>query len=307
MTARRLFGPDVLGPEVASHCAVPTPLILEDRVRVFVSSRDNKGRSRAYAVDLDRDDLGSLIATSGPVLDLGQPGHFDEDGTMPSSAVRLPDGRIRLYYVGWNRASGSVSYRVSIGSAISDDGLYFRREFDGPLLDRSHDEPILATTPFVEPVLEGYEMTYCSGTRWINAGGNLEPCYRLARAESADGIVWRRTGSLTLPLESEAITRPIIVRVKGRRYLACSHRGSIGYRDDPQHGYKLAFLAEDGDGWSITDDNFRPLGDEAWCKVMRCYGYVVELGGSHVLLYNGDGFGASGVLAAPLAFGGGVL
>jgi len=301
--ARRLFGPEVLGSEAVSHCQMPTPLILQDRVRVFVSSRDDKGRSRAYAVDLDRDDLGSVLAVAGPVLDLGQPGHFDEDGTMPSSAVVLPDGRIRLYYVGWNRGTGSARYRVSIGSAISDDGLYFGREFDGPLLDRARDEPILATTPYVKAVAEGYEMTYCSGTRWIDDGGHYEPCYRVATATSVDGVEWRRFGGVDLPLASEAVTRPTIVEVNGRRMLACSHRGSVGYRDDPRKGYKLAFLEESVDGWSLVTDNHRPLGDGEWCEIMRCYGHVVELGGSLTLLYNGDGFGARGVIAAPLILG----
>lgn len=300
MTARRLFGPEILGSEAVSHCTLPTPLLLEDRVRVFVSSRDDKGRSRAYVVDLERQDLGRVITVRGPVLELGKPGHFDEDGTTPSSAVIMPDGRIRLYYIGWNRAAGSVSYRLSIGSAVSDDGYVFRREFDGPLLDRARDEPILATAPHVEVAASGYAMTYISGTRWINADGHPEPCYRVARAASDDGINWRRLGMVDLPLASEAIGRPTMVHIDGRRILACCHRGSAGYRDDPQQGYNLAFLEEKGGEWSLLTDDYRPPGDEAWCGIMRCYGHAIELGGSHILLYNGDGFGSTGVLAATL-------
>lgn len=303
MTARRLFGPEILGSDVISHCTVPTPLVLDDRIRVFVGARDAKGRSRVYAVDLDPTDLGRVIAVAGPVLELGEPGHFDEDGTMPSSVLVLPDGRLRLYYIGWNRATGSVSYRVSIGSATSDDGCHFRREFDGPLLDRARDEPILATTPYVEAVASGYLMTYSSGTRWIEVDGRPEPCYQVALAKSDDGIDWRRLGSANLPLASEAVTRPTVVKVGSRRILACSHRGSVGYRDDARQAYKLALLEATGAGWTVMVEDYRPPGDETWCHIMRCYGHVVEFGDSHTLLYNGDGFGMTGVLAAPLDLG----
>ena len=300
MTARRLFGPEILGAEAVSRCSMPTPLVLQDRVRVFVSSLDANGRSRIYAVDLDQDDLSLVTATRDPVMELGQPGEFDEDGTTPSCVVSLPDGRVRLYYIGWNRSVGSVSYRLSIGSAISDDGCYFQREFDGPLLDRSRHDPILVTAPHVQQWSAGYSMLYISGTRWVGENGQLEPCYGLTRAYSEDGINWGAPTRIPLPLPSDAIGRPTIFTLNGRQILACSHRGSFDYRTNTNHGYKLAFLEYISDCWTTITSDYQPLGDREWCTVMRCYGNVIKLRSHPTLLYNGDGFGGTGVLAAPL-------
>lgn len=300
MTAIRLFGPEVLGSGVASHTGLPTPLVLEDRLRIFVGARDAEGRTHMHYVDVARDQLTRVLATGGPLISLGNAGHFDEDGTTPSSVVQLSDGRIRLYYIGWNRAAGSVSYRLAIGSAISDDGATFRREFDGPVLDRSIHDPILVTAPHVTMHDSGsFEMFYVSGTRWVEVDGHAEPCYGLARALSEDGIDWDPLGFEDVRLRTEALGRPTLFVHGGRRFIACSHRGSVGYRTGGPHAYRLTFLESRKGSWYPVASDFAPAGDEAWCSAMRCYGHLVDVDQSRVLLYNGDGFGASGVIAAP--------
>ena len=84
------------------------------------------------AIDLAASDPLRVLGTAPePLLPLGQRGTFDDNGMMPSCIVA--DGQLRyLYYIGWN-PQVTVSYRVSIGLAVSEDGGHtYRRVFVRP-------------------------------------------------------------------------------------------------------------------------------------------------------------------------------
>jgi hypothetical protein len=55
-----------------------------------------------------------------PLLTLGERGTFDDNGMMASCVVSA-HGRKYLYYIGWN-PQVTVSYRLAIGLAVSEDG-----------------------------------------------------------------------------------------------------------------------------------------------------------------------------------------
>ena len=88
-----IFTPDPAG-WMHSYAQVPTPLVLPDRLRVFVGCRPRQEEgampvSQIGYVDLDRADPGRVIGVSeGPVLTLGDLGTFDEFGLHPISVVR---------------------------------------------------------------------------------------------------------------------------------------------------------------------------------------------------------------------------
>src|SRR4051812_3718551 len=129
-------------PWAKSHATLPvTHATASNKWPVYVSCRDEYGKSRIGRVELDVADLPRKLPTvchvdSAPVLSLGAPGTFDDSGVMP--AWLISDGDLlRLYYIGWNVTS-TVPYRLSIGVAISDDnGKTFQRYSQGPVIDRS--------------------------------------------------------------------------------------------------------------------------------------------------------------------------
>ena len=85
-----------------SHAAVPSPILLNDRIRVYVNFFDQKRVSRVGYVDLDIDDPSRVIDFSKePLLDLGAPGTFDQDGVLQCSVVKLSDSQYYMYYVGF--------------------------------------------------------------------------------------------------------------------------------------------------------------------------------------------------------------
>src|SRR5215831_12630042 len=116
-----------------THAQVPTPLVCDNVIRVYFSSRPEHTISLTSFVDLDINDPTKIVRVNEkPILELGKPGTFDEHGIMPSCAVR--DGeKVFLYYSGWSRA-GSVPYTNSTGLAVSSDGgETFEKISEGPI------------------------------------------------------------------------------------------------------------------------------------------------------------------------------
>ena len=72
-----------------SHAMVPTPYLINDEVlRIFVTSLDQQGRGRPGFVDVSVDDPTKVLGVSSlPLLELGAPGSFDDNGVMAVSVV----------------------------------------------------------------------------------------------------------------------------------------------------------------------------------------------------------------------------
>lgn len=277
--------------------------------RVYVSVRDAAGKSRIgrLHVDLASLDAGGMPRVDHfdpePVLSLGPAGAFDDSGVMPSWLV--PDGdELRLYYIGWN-VVGTVPYRLSIGMAVSrDGGRTFHRFADGPLIDRSLDEPFFATAPCVLKDGDQWRMWYISCTGWQLIHDRWEPSYHVKYAESADGIRWRITGrSCVEAAHGEAIGRPCVFR-RGEGYgMFYSYRSTTDYRTNPQQGYRLGYAeSRDGLDWTRLDHQtgIAPGAPGEWDAEMMEYCWLQPNGGDKYLLYNGNGFGKSGVGLAKL-------
>src|SRR5436190_21451393 len=80
-----------------SHASFPKALLMQDRIRVFFSTRDNEQRGRITYFDVDIIDPTKVIAVSDkPILDLGEPGTFDDCGVTPSCAM-WHDDKVYLY------------------------------------------------------------------------------------------------------------------------------------------------------------------------------------------------------------------
>ena len=56
-----------------------------------------------------------------PVLDIGQPGSFNENGVLACSVVDAGGNRVFMYYVGFELGT-KIRYRLLTGLAISENG-----------------------------------------------------------------------------------------------------------------------------------------------------------------------------------------
>jgi len=280
-----------------SHAQIPTVLVLEDRLRVFFSTRTIPTESKTTFLDLDiKDPSKVLYVHDKPLLDNGKLGTFDEDGVMPAGVIKK-DNKIYLYYSGWSKRC-SVPYSNLTGLVISEDNGYtFKRIGDGPILSTNIFEPYSATSPHVFFENNLFHMFYCSGTDWIKKSDKYEHTYDIKYAFSKDGIHFKQDGKSIVKSTSnkEAITRPVITKNNNLYHMFFCYRGSDDFRDG-EDAYRIGYAwSDDLKKWHREDENAGiDVSEDGWDSKMIAYPYVVETFYGTYMFYNGNGFGQSG-------------
>ncbi len=302
-----VFDPRAHRDWAGTHAQVPTVLVMQDRLRVYYADRTPEGRSFPTFLDVDRSDPTRVLALHRrAVLDHGAPGTFDDEGVMPAYAMHH-QGRVWLYYSGWNRRV-SVPYHNATGLAVSDDqGVTFRRAFEGPLLDRTPAEPYLAVTPWVWRGSDGdgdpWRAWYVSGLRWVEIAGRHEPVYVIKYAQSRDGVVWERPNVQCVAQrhELEAFSHPTVWFDGSTWHMWYCHRDSRDYRDGAG-AYRIGYArSRDAIRFERADDEAGiDVGAQGWDDSMLCYPSVVPVDDHIYMFYNGNAFGQTGIGVAVL-------
>jgi len=294
-----IFVPGKETPNMVSHAAIPFAEITKlGTIRVYFSSRNKKGQSLPYSLDLNPENLNEIISIElNPLFGLGDLGTFDDNGIMPSCIVNNGDKKY-LYYIGWN-PQVTVSYRLSIGLAISEDfGQTFAKFSKGPICDRSINEPFFNTAPYI--LFEGntWKMWYISCTQWKIINNYPEPQYHVKYAESHDGINWNKDGIVCIDYDdfTEAVGRPCVINEKGTYKMWYSYRKITNYRSSKDSSYRIGYAESvDGIKWKRMDHlSGIEKSDEGWDSEMIEYCHVLDIEGKKHMLYNGNGFGKSG-------------
>lgn len=289
----RIFDPK--DHNLKSHAQVPTPHVSKDLL-IYFSSRDNNGKSHTYMASFDRENPTELIHfNQSPVLTLGKPGTFDDDGVMPGTIINN-EGEIWMFYSGWNQRI-TVPYHNATGLAKSQNGTDFIRAYTGPILDRTATEPYLAVTPSI--ILEGtkWRMWYISGIDWLPIDNRYEPLYVIKYAHSTDGINWIRERPICIPQNhsEEAFSHPTVIKEGSLYKMWYCYRGSRDYRNG-ENSYKIGHAtSEDGITWVRRDKiDIIQASSEGWDSKMICYPNVFKIKDKTYMLYNGNGFGENG-------------
>jgi hypothetical protein len=281
------------GEKTRSHAMLPTPLVLDDRIRVYFASCDADMRGRIFRVDLRRDDPCQIMEFDAePVLDLGESDAFDAHGVNPSQIVEQ-DGILYLHYIGWRRHSAEIPYTLFMGLAFSDDGgLRFRRLSRHPMLLPTAGEEYFRTAGHVYRSDAGWGMLYIGGGRFFtNAAGKRLPLYSLRHTVSFDGLTWSQPSTELLspdPAKGEiGFGRPVLWHDDGRPVIVLSVRTEIGY-------VLASKELEEGAGWATVLEK----GNAEWDAEMTCFGAPCAVGNNEYLFYNGNQFGLTGFGAA---------
>lgn len=287
--------------EWSAHCQMPTPIRLGDVLRVYYTARNRANRAHVFFADLDPVTLEVVSRSQTPCLLPGPPGHFDAAGVMPTSIVRRGE-ELWLYYIGWSLRA-DVPYHNAIGLAVSTDGgRTFARKFSGPIVATSANEPLFCSTADVMNTPDGWIMWYASTTHWLEIDGKMEPRYHLKVATSPDGLTWDYGERVAIDYSGEAegaVARASVIRIGGLYHMWFCHRDLRGYRDERGAGYRLGY-AWSADGFSWRREHAQRIfanepaaGD--FDDLMQAYPAVLELDKRLILLYNGDGFGQTGI------------
>ncbi len=277
---------------IRTHVMVPTAdHVGGDVFRVYFSGRDDLNRSLIGFVDIDiTKPHVPLNVSDEPVLGLGELGCFDDNGVTPSWIVSK-DKEKYLYYIGWKPRS-TTRMSVVAGLAISHDGGHtFERASRAPILRLTNAEPFsILTAPCVMIENDIWKMWYVSGVEWINPD---LPRYNIKYAISEDGVAWHQTGIVCIDNASSdetALARPCVLKEEGVYKMWYSYKKrTLQYRI----GY-----AESGDGihWQRADEAVGiDVSNSGWDSEMIEYSFVFNHRGQKYMLYNGNGYGESGI------------
>ena len=287
-------------PWAVSHTHKPTAILLNDGtvLRVYFGVRDSGNKTSTTFIDVRPDNPTKILYEHDrPVLTPGRLGTFDDLGANVSCVVRK-DGLLYMYYIGWN-TSTTVPSRNSIGLAISEDsGLTYNRAFEGPIMDRTKNEPFYTAAPFVLHDGGEWKMWYTSGTGWQVIDNKPEIKYHIKYATSDDGVNWHRPDySCIIPRdEGEVTARPCVVKEGDKYKMWYSYRRIEQFRVNKNNSYRIGFAeSKDGIHWNRNDEAVGiDVSDFGWDSQMIAYPYLYEYDGQLFMLYNGNGFGASG-------------
>ncbi|HYL72991.1 MAG TPA: hypothetical protein VEU96_02245 [Bryobacteraceae bacterium] len=293
-----LFQPPAGLTWMATHAAVPCVLETGDLLRVYFTGRDTANRSRVGFFDFNPEEPARPVRVStDAVLSPGSLGSFDDSGAMTSCVLRHQDS-VYLYYIGWNLGR-TVPFYNSVGLAISrDGGLSFEKASRGPILPRDDTDPYFTASSWVMVENDFWRMWYLSCCRWeLDETGQPKHYYHIKYATSHDGIHWNKTGIVSIDFQSPeeyAISRPCVTKDAGGPYrMWYSYRGKryrIGYAE-----------SADGVRWTRKDQlaGIEPS-PSGWDSDMIEYPCVFRHGANTYMLYNGNGFGRTGIGLATL-------
>jgi hypothetical protein len=285
-----------------SHAMGPTPVVInDDAIRLFLTTLDEQGRGRPIYVDVSAHNPMQVLRVSDhPLMDVGEPGTFDDNGLMAISFVQAGAGELRMYYAGFELCK-HIRYRIFTGLAISKDGgETFERASRTPVLDRTSQELFFRGGPFAL-VDEGiFRLWYVAGSEWTSLNGKAMPVYDLRYQESKDGIHWADEGQLSMAItgaDEHGFGRPWVVK-RGPRDFQMFY--SIRRRS--YAAYRLGY-AESSDGihWTRKDEEMGlDVSPGEFDSDAIMYSAVVQVHGKTYCFYNGNNFGQTGFGVAEL-------
>jgi hypothetical protein len=288
-----VYTPTPLHPLLQSHVTNPLPVWLTDDVyRVFYSGRDAQKRSSVGYIDLDIVTQKVVAVHAQPVFTYGPVGSYYAAGLSIGGCYTVGDTRYMLF-MGWQNPPDG-RWRGDIGRLIVSADLHTLTLADEtPLIGVNPTDPVSLSYPWVlGDVANGYRMWYGSTHTWD--GGNGEMIHAIHHATSCDGEHWDYHG-LAVPFArgiAQAFSRPTVVGNDRDGYDMW-----FSYRSGTGQTYRIGYASsEDGVSWRLRLDEVGiDVSDTGWDSDMIEYPYVLDHKGVKYMLYNGNGYGASGL------------
>lgn len=261
---------------------------------IYVTGRDKQGRSLIGIVKFDMSTLRILELIEDPVMGLGEKGAFDENGTSYPYLVKA-NSRLFMYYTGWVQGV-QVPWLNGLGLATSVDGQKFERYSRAPIFHRDNDDFIgIGSSCIIYDETE-FKMWYTRFERWGQNPADHRHYYNIKYAESDDGIHWTRNKKICIDFQDTseyALSKPCVLKWQNKYLMWYSYRGKF---------YKIGLAtSEDGLDWTRQDKLAGiDRSETGWDAEIICYPYVFAYQDYLYMLYNGNGYGASGLGLARL-------
>jgi hypothetical protein len=285
-----------------THAMVPTPILIsEDNLRIYINCLDKNGISRPYFIEVNPNDGFRIInESSSPLLDIGLPGTFDDNGIIATSIVKVSESKWYLYYVGFE-LSLKIRYRLLSGMAVSNDaGISFTKISMVPILERSTSEMYFRGGPFCILSNGIFRLWYVAGSSWVNLNQKANPIYDIRYLESSDGIKWANKGQIIIPItdaNEHGFGRPYFIERENGKF-------SLFYsiRKKSLNSYRLGYAESDNSfSWTRKDNEMNlDVTKDSFDSNEIMYAAPIYINNNLHLFYNGNNFGKDGIALATL-------
>lgn len=265
----------------------------EDCVKIYFNARDKENRSELRSFLLNMKSF-KISEISGTLFYHGKIGTFDEHGVEVCSVVDKADKKL-LFYQGWNCSFCASSF-CSIGLAAMEDNK-INRVFLNPVLTSSLEEPAYdCAAPFVIKFNNEYLMYYSSVDKLKKIGDKIIKKYNIKIAISKNAVKWEKLNAIAIDYECNeeyAFGRPFV--------LVDNNIFKMWYCYKGKH-YKIGYAESfDGINWVRRDElNNLPLSESGWDSEMIEYPVVFDYKDDRYMLFNGNGYGKTGMGLARL-------
>lgn len=299
----KIFDAETLGLDwFCKNAMVPLPYLKnENCLRIFATLCDAQNVGRIGYVDVEPDNPSNILDYSRePLIDIGDDGHFDDNGVVTASLFEEGES-LYLFYSGYQLCV-KQPYMIFAGLAVSHDkGDTFEKiTTDVPLLERVEGEISVRSVPYVIKVDGKYRMWYTADAvpAWIKAEKKLLPCYNVKYIESESLLKWNGGGHQVLAFQNDdehgiACSR---VWIEDGCYKMLYSIRTLSKK------YRLGY-AESKDGIVFTrmDETLGiDVSQEGFDSQMLCFGSRIVYKEKVYLFYSGNGYGKGGIGYAQL-------
>ena len=287
-----IWSPDGSLPWARHSALQPTAVAMGDFIRVFFGVRDDEGVGRPAYVDVAADDPSRVLKVADrPLLDVGEPGTFDDNGVVPCAVIRR-DGQLLMHYAGY-QLGVKVKFLAFGGLAISDDGgESFDRYSQVPVLERTSEELYFKAAHCVLWDEGVWKIWYTGGSAFTEKDGLSFPVYDTRYVESSDGIHPNGKGEVCLMPQGGdeyRLGRGHVIKTDGLYRM-------IYARGTKSAGMQLGYAeSTDGRVWTRKDEEVGlRLSDAGWDSRHISYPNFCRVGDRVYLFYNGNDYGKTG-------------
>lgn len=290
----KIFTASAVGNWWNSHTMAPSAVVVDSStIRVFIGCWDEHGISRIGFVDVDASNPLIIKSISKePVLEIGMPGTFDENGVFPAHAAKIGNS-IYLYYTGFQLGYKIRHFNFGGLAKSTSSSEKFTRVSNSPVLDRK-DEGLLVRagqSVFLEDGI--FKTVYSSGSEWVSAGGKMRPTYDVFYQESSDGITYNGIGKKIVEFDrvtEHGLGRPQLIKLRDSYYIFYTRRTL-----DMKYYFGIA-KSNDCVSWKRIDDQITGIEHSIndWDSEMIYFPSVVCTSDKVFLFYSGNNFGETG-------------
>lgn len=282
--------------------AGPACAILENKkeniFKLYVSGRDKNNRSLIGKVLIKISGHGKISVidiSDKPVLQIGELGCFDENGT--SYPYVISENNVeKMFYTGW-MPSVLTPFQNHLGLAIKKkDETEFSRFSKAPILPRTNEDHLSIGSACVLKEKKKWHLWYTSFIQWEQTETKPKHYYLIKYAYSDDSINWKRKNKVCINFNSYdeyAIARPTVIKLNNYYHMYFCWRGDK---------YKIGYAySKDLNNW-IRSDELAGISysNEGWDSKEMCYPFVFRHKKFLYMLYCGNHYGKEGLGLARL-------